>query len=98
MEERHDQRLPGEVGVHAAHEADVDLHELWPELDKVAEVRDAGTGIVDRQAEARAERHERRPERPVVVDGVVLGDLQDDRPGPICQDRAQLVAGQDQRR
>jgi hypothetical protein len=96
MEEGDDERLPGEIGIHAAHEADVDLHELWPELDEVIEVRDAGTGIVDREAETRAERHEGRPERRVVLDRVVLGDLEDDRPRSGRQDRAQLVPGQDQ--
>src|SRR3990172_4365235 len=49
VEEGDDEGLPGEIGVHAAHEADVDLHELWPELDEGIEVRDTGTGIVDRE-------------------------------------------------
>ena len=45
-----DERLAGEVGVDPADQADVQLHEVGPQLHDVAEVGDAGPRVVDGEA------------------------------------------------
>jgi hypothetical protein len=98
VQQGHDEGLPGEVGVHAAHQGDVDLDDLRPELNEVVEVGHARSGVVDGQTEARTKCHEGRSQRAVIVHVIVLGDLEDDWPGPGSEDRAQLVAIRDEPR
>ena len=48
--EANDQGLPGQVGVDAADQADVELDERWPHLDQVVEVGDAAARAQRRPA------------------------------------------------
>ena len=90
-----DQRLAGGLGVDAADQVEVDLHEVRGELQDVAEAGVAGAGIVDREADGRSEPLELAAQSRVVVDLDVLGDLEDDRPLDGRQDLAER-AGPDE--
>jgi hypothetical protein len=58
-----------------AHEAEVELEVLRPELDDVTEAREARPRVVDGKADIRAEAGDRLADRPVVVDLGSLGQL-----------------------
>ena len=51
VDEADDEGLPRDVGVDAADQAGVDLDDVGPQVDEVAEVRDAGPGVIDGQAD-----------------------------------------------
>ena len=72
-----------------ANQPHVELHEGGPELDDVAEVGDAGPGVVDGDPDVRPETAERGAEGRVVIHGGVLGHLQHDRPVRGLQHAAQ---------
>jgi hypothetical protein len=80
LNEAGDHGLPGHVEVDTSHEADVDLDNVRPQVDEMSEVGDSGTGVVGRDSHVGAEGTHRDMQRPVIVDDLVLGDLQDDRP------------------
>jgi hypothetical protein len=46
--EANDEGLAGQVVIDAADQADIDLHEVRPQRDDVAEIGDTCAGIVDR--------------------------------------------------
>jgi ABC-type enterochelin transport system substrate-binding protein len=61
----------------------VDLDRIGTQEQDVAQAGEAGSRIVDRHAHAlRTESVEGAPDRVVVVDRRVLGDLDDDAPAP----------------
>jgi len=60
----------------AANKPDVDLHEGGPQLDDVAEVRDAQSRVIDRHAHLGTEQADRGAECAVVSDADVLGHLE----------------------
>lgn len=74
-----DERLARRIGSDPAHESDVELYEVRLELEDVPKARVAGARVVDREADAAAERRQAALQRDVVVDDDVLGDLNDDR-------------------
>ncbi len=93
-----DQGLAAQVGVDAPDEARVQLHEVRTEIDDVGEVGDAVAGVVDGQPDVVTERANRLQERCVVLDDLVLGRLEDDRPiGPV-EHHAKLVRVSEQSR
>ena len=73
------ERLAQLVGVDPANEADVHLRERRLELEDVAHAGKAGARVVNRTVDV-AERIDREPDRAVVRDRHVLGDLEDDVP------------------
>lgn len=68
--------------IDACHETDVDLHKVRPQRDDVAEVGDSCAGVVDRHLDVRPQQGNRRTNGGVIDDGIVFGDLADDRAGP----------------
>ena len=86
-----DHRLAPEVGVHPAHETDVELHQVGSQFDDVTEVGDSRAGVVHREAHVVAERSNRRVQCSVVLDDLVLGDFEDDRAVRMQQHRLQTV-------
>ncbi len=74
--------LAADIAVDIPHEPDVDLHEVGPQVDDVGEVGDAGTGVIHRESRVRADPANGDPQLVVVGDGLMLGDLGDDRPTP----------------
>ncbi len=73
----HERLLRG-IAVDAPNEGDVELHESRIELKYVSQAGETGAGIVDGEAHGAAKAGDARPERRVVLDDGVLGDLEDD--------------------
>jgi hypothetical protein len=74
-----DERLADVVVVDLANEPDVELNEVWPELEDVTEAGKAGAGIIHGDAYPGSQALDRSPEGAVVLDRDMLGDLEDDR-------------------
>ena len=82
VDERGGQRPADGVGVDAAGEVAVELDDLGRQLEDVGERGEAGAGVVDRQARAgAAQAAERGAQALVVLDGEVLGQLDDEALG-----------------
>jgi hypothetical protein len=95
-----DERLANGVALDVADQAAVQLHDLGMELDDVLERGEAGAGIVDGQTDGAVEAAEGLAQLVVVLDGDVLGDLEDDRPPerPLAQGAQQIRLQQEGRR
>ena len=98
MDQAGDDGLPADILMDAPDQAGIDLEEVGPQLHEVVEIGDPGAGVVDGQSNVGAQAQDRRPQRGVLGDGFVLGDLQDDRPAPRGQHPGQCRAIGDQRR
>ena len=81
-----------EVRVDPANEPDVELHERRPELDDVTHVRGSRPGVVDGDADGGPHPADRRPERGVVRDRHVLGDLEDEWPVRTAEERRRAAS------
>jgi len=98
VDEPGDDRLAREIHIDAPHDAGIDLHDLRLEVDQMPEVGDTRAGIVGRDPDVGAQRSQRDMERLVIDDLLVLGHLQDDRPGLIGEEGSQRAAFAKQRR
>ena len=71
------ERLASRVGVDVAHQPDVELDEVGPELGDVAEAGISGAGVVNRETD-RSTSLDGPSQGGVALDLLVLGDLDDD--------------------
>ena len=98
MDHAGDERLPGGVAVDPADDPAVQLHDVRPELDEVAQARESRAGVVDGERHAGTQRLDREAQPLVVVDGQVLGELDRDRSLNCLQDPLQAAREKERRR
>src|ERR1019366_9654180 len=79
VDETRDDSLAGHIRIDAPDETDVDLDEVGPEFHEVVEIRDPSSGVVDGEANVGAQTEDCLAQWGVLDDGVMFGDLQDDR-------------------
>ena len=97
VDKPNDDGAPARIRVDPVHETGVDLHEVGPELDKVIEVCDPGAGVIGRESNPGAESEHRGAQRRIRLDRLVLGDLEDNRAGPVSQQAPEGAALDEER-